>query len=78
MGYKRYGRRKGGLGYVGVSPAGSKKFLHLYKVQHPPGPPGNSTTAINLNEVRLGAAAYSALSKGLNYAVALGPIAIKD
>jgi hypothetical protein len=55
-----------------------RKFLHLHKTQHPPGPPGNSRTVINLSEVLLEEAAYSALSKGLNYTVASRLVSFKD
>jgi hypothetical protein len=49
-----------------------RKFMQLQKTQHPTGPPDTSRTVINLR------AACSALSKGLNYAVASGRIPAKD
>jgi hypothetical protein len=55
-----------------------RQFLHLHKTQHPSGPPDNSITVINLRKVPLEEAAYSILSKGLNYAVVPRFITVKD
>jgi hypothetical protein len=55
-----------------------RKFMQLHKTQHPTGPPDTSRTVINLSGVPLEEAACSALSKGLNYAVAPGRIPAKD
>jgi hypothetical protein len=55
-----------------------RKFMQLHKTQHPTGPPDTSRTVINLSGVPLEEAACSALSKGLNYAVAPGRISAKD
>jgi hypothetical protein len=47
-----------------------RKFQHLHKAHHPRRPPDNKKTVVNLSEVPLSEAACSALSKGLNCAVA--------
>jgi hypothetical protein len=51
-----------------------KKFQHLHKAQHPPRPPDNKKTVVNLSEVPLEEAACSAL----NFAVAPAFVPIKD
>jgi hypothetical protein len=55
-----------------------KKFQRLHKTQHPPLPPDNRKIVINLSKVPLEEAACSALSKGLNYAVALAVLPVED
>jgi hypothetical protein len=55
-----------------------KKFQRLHRTQHPPLPPDNRKTVINLSEIPLEEAARSALSKGLNYAVALAVLPVGD
>jgi hypothetical protein len=55
-----------------------RKFMQLHKNQHPTGPPDTNRTVINLSGVPLEEAACSAMSKGLNYAVAPGRIPAKD
>jgi hypothetical protein len=55
-----------------------RKFLHLHKAQHPPQPLDKRKTVVNLSEVPLEKAACSALSKGLNFAVALASVPVKD
>jgi hypothetical protein len=47
-----------------------KKFQRLHNTQHPRLPTDNKKTVINLSKILLVEAARSALSKGLNYAVA--------
>jgi hypothetical protein len=54
------------------------KFMELHKTQQPTGPPDTSRTVINLSVVPLEEAACSALSRGLNYALAPGRIPAKD
>jgi hypothetical protein len=55
-----------------------KKFQRLHKTQHPALPPDNKKTVINLSEVPLEEADGSALSKGLNYAVAPAVLPVED
>ncbi|XP_023703193.1 uncharacterized protein LOC111862215 [Cryptotermes secundus] len=55
-----------------------KKFINLHKTQHPPQLHDESKTVVNLSTVHLEEAAYSLLSKGLNFAVAPGSIPVKD
>ncbi|PNF41399.1 hypothetical protein B7P43_G14428 [Cryptotermes secundus] len=55
-----------------------KKFINLQKTQHPPQLHENKKTVVNLSGVPLEEAAYSALSKGLNFAVAPSSIPVKD
>jgi hypothetical protein len=52
--------------------------MQLHKTQHPTGPPDTSRIVINLCRVPLEEAVCSALSKGLNYAVAPGRIPAKN
>jgi hypothetical protein len=55
-----------------------RKFQRLHKTQHPRLPPDNRKTVINLSEVPLEESACSALSKGLNYVVALAVLPVED
>jgi hypothetical protein len=55
-----------------------KKFTHLHKAQHPTVALDTKKTVINLSDVPLEESAVSALSKGLNYAVAPSRVPVKD
>jgi hypothetical protein len=55
-----------------------RKFQYLHKAQHPLRLPDNKKIVVNLSEVPLEEAPFSALSKGLNYAVAPAFVHVKD
>jgi hypothetical protein len=54
------------------------KFERLHGAQHPATQADHKKTAINLSSIQLEDAAYSALSKGLNYAVSPAALPIED
>jgi hypothetical protein len=54
-----------------------KKFQRLHNTQHPPLPTDNKKTVVNLSKISK-EAARSALSKGLNYAVAPAVLPVED
>ncbi|XP_023723162.1 uncharacterized protein LOC111873027, partial [Cryptotermes secundus] len=55
-----------------------KKFQHLHEAQHTPSPPDSKKTVVNLSDVPLDEAAFWAMSKGLNFAVAPKSVPVKD
>jgi hypothetical protein len=55
-----------------------RKFQHLHKAQHSPRPTDKKKIVVNLSEVPLDEEACSALSEGLNYAVALAFVPVND
>jgi hypothetical protein len=61
-----------------IKPDSAVKFERLHGAQHPATQADHKKTVINLSSIRPEDAAYSALSKGLNYAVSRAALPIED